>query len=201
MYICTVNTCEKPIIARGLCTTHYKRWSRNGHLGVNCYKGETDVKSFLMSKCVKNGACWEWSGSLDGNGYGLSMSALPNERLVHRISWIVFNGKKIPKSDSYHGVCVLHKCDNPSCFNPDHLFLGTHKDNMADRDKKGRHMHGESHYEAKLNDNIVMDIKHKLRDGVSGTILADEYNVTQGTISHIKNGRIWKHIKINEVEK
>ncbi len=81
--------------------------------------------------CPELGQCWEWQFSKYKNGYG-KFSHLRKSNYTHRISWELKNGE-IPK-----GLCVLHKCDNPCCVNPDHLFLGTIGDNNHDRDVKGR---------------------------------------------------------------
>lgn len=83
-------------------------------------------------KTIANG-CWEWIGSCSHNGYGRMY--LPETKKVeqaHRVSWKIFKGA-IP-----NGLLVLHKCDNPPCINPEHLFLGTYKDNSDDKIKKGR---------------------------------------------------------------
>lgn len=87
-------------------------------------------------------ACWPWKGSVMGEGYGRYRQAY-----THRLAWMLANGP-IPA-----GLFVLHKCDNPPCCNPDHLFLGTQADNVRDRDAKGRHWvpSGERHPCAKLN--------------------------------------------------
>lgn len=78
--------------------------------------------------------CWEWSGATKSRGYGsLGVSSTRRSEGAHRISWMIHYGI-IPK-----GLCVCHKCDNPGCVKPDHLFLGTYKDNMLDCSRKGRH--------------------------------------------------------------
>lgn len=76
--------------------------------------------------------CWEWTAGCNRKGYG-KFSLDGATRQSHRISWELANGQ-IPE-----GLCVLHRCDNPPCCNPAHLFLGTHADNHADRSLKGRH--------------------------------------------------------------
>jgi hypothetical protein len=85
---------------------------------------------FNRMRCNDNG-CWEFTGRLNTMGYG-QIVYQGKFQLIHRISWRLNKGK-IP-----NGLFVLHRCDNPLCFNPDHLFLGTQQDNLSDMRAKGR---------------------------------------------------------------
>ncbi len=85
----------------------------------------------FVAPMTEGSGCWEWTGSLT-EGYGSF-----DHRKAHRVSWEMHNGP-IPQGAGAHGTCVLHKCDNPSCVNPTHLFLGTNRDNAIDRERKGR---------------------------------------------------------------
>lgn len=133
-------------------------------------------------------ACWPWMGSRTKGGYG-EMSIDGEVTYMHRFAWAVLTGS----APVNH---VLHRCDNPPCCNPAHLFLGTPADNAADKVAKGRQQRGERAGVAKLRDADVLIIKQRLAAGENGAQLAREYGVTKGTISHIKTGyiRAWQHI-------
>src|SRR3990167_10755653 len=87
----------------------------------------------------KTPTCWLWTASKDTNGYG-QFNVNSRAINVHRFSYELHKGK-IPKGNWYGTTCVLHKCDNPACVNPDHLILGTQQENIKDRDKKMRMSH------------------------------------------------------------
>jgi hypothetical protein len=84
-----------------------------------------------IAPMTEGSGCWEWLGAITG-GYGSF-----DHRRAHRVSWEMHNGP-IPVGEGAHGTCVLHRCDNPTCVNPAHLFLGTNRDNALDRERKGR---------------------------------------------------------------
>lgn len=129
--------------------------------------------------------CWLWRLALKNDGYGVATAKRKCVR-AHRLSWELFRGK-IPVE-----MNVLHHCDVRHCVNPDHLFLGTHKDNSVDMVNKGRSLFGEKHNQAKLSTKEVIAI---LTSKQSHRRLAKEYGVCAGMICHIKAGRNWKHIK------
>jgi hypothetical protein len=130
----------------------------------------------------KTTSCWLWIGQKNGNGYGVFSGCRPYGRSAHRIAWILFKGN-IPK-----GMCVLHKCDIRNCVNPEHLFIGTNEDNVKDKTKKRRHVHGEKVFGAKLREKQVLDIR---TSSLPRQKLAGKYNVHRGTIDSIKTGRSW----------
>lgn len=94
----------------------------------------------LVGKSIPepNTGCWLWLGPVDEDGYGASK--LFGERRAHRAAWTMANGPIPP------GASILHRCDNPPCINPDHLFLGDPTSNMKDRAAKGRYVKGDAHH-------------------------------------------------------
>lgn len=101
---------------------------------------------------VSESGCWLWIGSINAHGYG-GMRANEKTYAAHRYSWERKFGA-IPA-----GAHVCHKCDTPSCVNPDHLFLGSNRDNVADRENKGRGPQAERHPRARLSDLDVAAIR------------------------------------------
>lgn len=108
--------------------------------------------------------------------------------MAHRVSWYLHHGE-IPV-----GMIICHKCDNPPCVNPDHLFLGTHQDNIEDKCSKGRagggSMPGESNANAKLTEQQVLEIRKSL-GAISHAELARMYGVAKVTIDKISTRNIW----------
>lgn len=137
--------------------------------------------------------CWEWAGARFPNGYG-AVCAHGKTRYAHRASYAEFVG---PIPD---GMFVCHRCDNTGCVNPEHLFLGTPADNMADKAAKGRSMRGEKSRMAKLSAHQVVVIKRFLlrhppvkgQHGGPCSFLARWFGVTQVAISQIHTGRNWR---------
>lgn len=126
--------------------------------------------------------CWEWTAGCTSTGYGQFLIEKKKYK-PHRISYFLYFGE-LPDD-----LGVLHHCDNPVCVRPDHLFLGTPKENMNDKVSKGRQSHGENHYASKLSDKQIDEIRrrYKFRDktGNSGRDLAREFGVVFQTISDI----------------
>nr|WP_309504257.1 HNH endonuclease [uncultured Roseovarius sp.] len=123
--------------------------------------------------------CWTWNATKTEKGYGRF-----NGEGAHRVAFKVVNG------DIPEGLFVCHKCDNPECVNPAHLFLGTAADNNKDARDKGRskYVSGEHHPNSKLTDDQVAAIRASNGTGVS---LARKYGVAQSTISEIRSYR-WR---------
>ena len=165
-------------------------------LKINIYKQrfKTTKQRFWekVDKKVKD-ECWEWKAGLV-RGYG-SFWNNRNEK-APRFSWELHN-EKIPRGIGYHGVCVLHKCDNRKCVNPKHLYLGTAKDNMKDKLERNRANmpKGEKHHNSKITEQVVKIIRELYkRPDLTQRDLAKDFNLGQTTISNIVNKKRWKHI-------
>ncbi|ODT75487.1 MAG: hypothetical protein ABS69_10730 [Nitrosomonadales bacterium SCN 54-20] len=133
--------------------------------------------------------CVEWTGSKNKDGYGkVGINVGKMSEKAHRAAWEIAKGR-IPDE-----LLVLHKCDNPSCINPDHLFLGTNAENMADRNAKGRQafQKGELSGKAKLTEDQIKQIREDSRFQKD---IALDYGVARTTISAIKNRYNWTHVE------
>lgn len=139
--------------------------------------------------------CWNWTGAKNHWGYGmigLGKRTDGTER-AHRVSWsLVYGG--IPD-----GMCILHKCDNPACVNPSHLFLGTPLDNEKDMRAKGRGKNppifiGINNPETHFTEEDIICIRILAQQEISFRQIGRMYNVGHSTISNIVNCRTWKHI-------
>ncbi len=160
-----------------------------------------EYKHNFWAKVEKTSSCWIWLASKTKDGYGTyGRSDKKKETRAHRISYIFFYGI-IPK-----GKIICHKCDNPSCVNPTHLFIGTIKDNNTDAINKGRAAYqkgtlpdnsGENNSRAKLTNKIVESIREEYRDKRTlHRILAKRYNVSKSHISSIISRKLWKNVTI-----
>ena len=141
---------------------------------------------------IKKDGCWDWSGCKCAPGYGQFRCGKIRIR-AHRASWNLHRGE-IPE-----GMFVCHKCDNPTCSNPEHLFLGTHLDNVRDMIKKDRHptigKKGENNHRAILKISQVKKIKKILKTGIVSLLdIAKMFNVSKGAIACIKYGKNWRSV-------
>ena len=152
----------------------------SGKLGTPAERFKTKYRVNAKTKC------WEWKASTSSTGYGYFYFPPRNMVRAHVASWLLHRGDR-------KGLHVLHKCDNPSCVNPAHLKLGTHQDNMRDRDSKGRgyDRHGSKNGRAKLTEAEVRAIR---KDDRWPRFIAADYDTPVSTIKKIRYRATWSHL-------
>lgn len=140
------------------------------------------------------GPCWEWTGARRvGYGalvVGYNEKGQPIKASAHRLSWQLHNSE-IPD-----GLFVCHHCDNRLCVRPDHLFLGTIRENGADMVRKGRQVKGERVNTCQLTEAQAAEVKRLSDAGVRQQSIADMFGIGQSTVSAIVCGQSWKHLKL-----
>lgn len=176
----------------------------------NTASKQCSLKCRLMIRIEKKGECWEWNRYVGERGYAL-LSYQGKMHNAHRLSYQIFKGN-IPEN-----LFVCHTCDNRKCINPDHLWLGTRRENIQDASKKGRlpggpghkpspdviekllksrkpFPNGEQHPTSKLKKEDIIHIRKLLDEGIKQTDIAKKFNVCSGVISQIKHKRTWSHV-------
>jgi hypothetical protein len=156
-----------------------------------------------MSMVEKSDGCWTWTGQRGPSGYGKFAYRSAGRRTharAHRVMWELENG---PIPDS---LFVCHHCDNPACVRPDHLFIGTPKDNTQDALMKGRLRTGPMPIESvrrgvdtnnvKLTEEKVLEIRSLASTGLSQSTIANRFGVKQAQVSAIVTGRSWAHVQV-----
>lgn len=174
---CSIGECPKPHYARGWCKSHWGRWSRWGdpeHVPslrrpeVERFWAKVDKSGPVPEHRPELGQCWVWTANAIPKGYGL----FGRNRYAHRYSWEIHFGPVPGK------LWVLHKCDNPSCVRPTHLFLGTARDNYADMRTKGRRP-------LLLDPEAVLAIATLYNRGASVAYLARSFDVSWTTAKRV----------------
>lgn len=190
MHPCAVKNCPKKRLALGFCSKHYRAFRLYGDPEVRAlqqHHGLTLVERY-WAYTKKAEGCWEWSGYRDQNGYGrLHLGARPV--LAHRVAWEIF---RHPLTPDQH---VCHRCDNPPCVRPEHLFLGDHADNMADKMKKKRHRYGVSRGEAHGCSKLTAEQVREIRGSVGASErVAERYGISGRQVRDIRTRRAWRHL-------
>jgi len=152
-----------------------------------------DAERF-WAKVDKECECWNWTGCLR-RGYGIFWFN-GTDRRAHRYSYIIHHPLTFDLLE-HPDICVCHKCDNPKCVNPAHLFLGSNADNMDDKMEKGRSADkkGEKNGRAILTETQVREIRSRYLAGISRRQLEIEYGIKKTTIYKIISRKSWKHLE------
>lgn len=165
--------------------THTSRgWVRGEPLTYRKgHHGRRPAEERFWEKVEKTDGCWVWKGGYNADGYGAFTDG--KKTGAHRFSWVLANGE-IPA-----GLQVCHKCDNPPCVRPDHLFLGTNQENVDDAYAKG-HYYGRRHrYGQGLSAEAIRDVTPKVlelkRQGLSQPRIAAELGLSRETVQRIQD--------------
>lgn len=191
---CSVEGCGGKVDAKGLCNKHYLRLKIKGTI-EDSIGSHAPLSERFFRFVDKSGDCWIWKGkTITQKGYGLIQSGGKGSKhkSVHRLSYEMHIGEITA------GLVVMHKCDNPSCVNPDHLELGTQSKNIKDAIERGRkiskppHKFGESHGASKLTE---LDVREIRGSSIETKELARKFGVSKTTIERVRNRKTWSHIK------
>ncbi|WP_084542836.1 HNH endonuclease [Deinococcus murrayi] len=173
--------------------------ARRRFCSVEC--GNTNRRSMskerLQEKLLKHRqidsttGCWEWTAGLGRKSYGVVTVAYKQYR-VPRLSAHVYLGFDLTSQQ-----IVCHRCDNPRCFNPDHLFMGTLSDNMQDMLAKGRQNppKGSRNGQARLTEDDVREIRRLGKSGVHQREVAERFGISYSYANNVINGERWKHVE------
>jgi len=155
----------------------------------------------FWEKVRRGPGCWEWQGYRDEKGYGtFHVDTARHAVKAHRFAWELAHGPLSQEKVDHRGTCVLHRCDNPSCVRPDHLFLGTQTDNNRDRHAKGRSVmpknkaRGERAGKAKLSNADAVAIRRLHSEGVSQVELGRRFGVDSSNICRLVSGKTYKEV-------
>lgn len=196
MSACVTEHCLEPVFSRGHCKKCYARARRSSALSVDPMWAHGTPEQRFWRRVQKTDGCWLWTGGVHNGGYGFMRGAGgKNAQNVsaHRFSYELHKGK-IPSR-----LVVMHSCDNRVCVNPDHLSVGTHKDNTRDMIEKGRGANnplpfsrGEHNGKALLNEDKVRYIRASTASHAS---LARELGVSDVCIYKIRKRQTWSHVE------
>lgn len=190
---CSIKNCHSPSRTKGLCNKHALRLRITGTTDPGPKaQGTLEERFWKKVSKGKKTECWEWIGNQSPAGYGRIQRGGKNSPHLnaHRVSYELHNGK-IPD-----GYVVMHKCDNPSCVNPNHLSLGTPRQNTQDMIHKGRQVVvaplGVENGKSILNPDLVKYIRKSVKNNAE---LGRELGVSINAVRGVRIGRTWSHVK------
>jgi hypothetical protein len=187
--------CGKEFLTRGkkvtTCSRKCASTIANKTWWANRLNSQEYIDKCLWSKINKAGEddCWEWQGHRDLKGYG-TLIFFGKRVLAHRVIC------KLTHEDFDEGLLACHKCDNPPCCNPNHLYPGTYKDNSNDKHQRGRAniSKGENNGRAKITAAQVIELRNLFAGGMTKGALATKYGLTWSTVDKIVKNQLWKEV-------
>lgn len=189
--ICSVEGCGKRLHARGRCDTHYRKLlDEAGALRISIRRAGLALAFAEKAVVSETDRCLVWPFPVNRDGYGFFRTA-GEYRYAHRYVCIVAHGPA-------NGKSALHRCGNPSCVNPKHLYWGDHRDNAEDSRAHGTIVRGERNARALLSEAQVKEILDA-PEGTPSTILANRYCVNRRTIWMIRAGKRWSYLSAKGV--
>jgi hypothetical protein len=184
---CGFDGCDRKSVSKGYCDKHYRRVLKRGDVndyGTRKVDEGNAIERFHKKYEIKPNECWIWTGGTRANSKGVLYPRHHQDDGksvgAHRFSFFIVNG------DIPSGKYICHKCDTPLCVNPNHLFCGTHQDNMYDMVKKNRSYKGRGENKkgrSKLTNNQAEQIR---KMEISNVKISKIFEVSQSTISRIK---------------
>lgn len=190
---CLVDGCDKPGPSRGYCHGHYRRLRIYGSPTGAPRPPEPPTSEDAMARVRQHvktsdpNACWEWQGTINNQGYG-ALRFGGKQYKAHRFSYEIHRGP-IPA-----GLMICHKCDNPPCVNPDHLYAGTARENSRDAVDRDRRPKGERIGRAVLTPGMVRKIRKLRGEGCTAREIAERFKVSKSAVNHVIYGRSWRHV-------
>lgn len=200
---CSIDGCKSKHKGHGWCNKHLRRWrlygSPTGKPTTRASYTDTAIERVVRigwTEVVRRpelGPCWEWNGARGQAGHG-QIRMHGSTRQVHRVTLEHHSGP-IPEGEN-----SLHRCDNPPCLNPDHLFAGTQKENMHDMWRKGRQQLyvdqplGSRHPGAKLTEAQVLELRAMRQGGATYQSLVVRFGISKTNVADIVKRKIWRHI-------
>lgn len=183
---CKAEECSRHPLKRGMCNAHYLRWWK---ATPKEDRPRPTVEQRFWAKVQKTPGCWLWTGAKHPTGHGMFVAFGGRVVPSHAFALELQIGYPTPE-----GKEACHRCDNPPCVNPRHIYYGTRQENVDDAWARGRYPIGSARPAAKLHEDQVIEIRERYALGDDTKELAKEFGIKVPTLKHIVLGLKWKHV-------